>query len=123
MILAFELSMPGRNSWNGGWSGEKKRYVIVKSFRGKKREEKAAKILARGYYSYSWEDGWRAGIEVKQVDAKQAASLRRVSDGFCGYNWMVQTILDYGEPMAEPMADHEVREYLRTKKEASNVSL
>lgn len=119
MILAFELSMPGRNSWNGGWSGEKKRYIIVKSFRGKKQEEKAAKILARGYYTYCWEDGWRAGISVTQVDAKQAASLRRVSDGFCGYNWMVQTILDYGEPMA----DHEVKEYLRSKKGASSVSL
>lgn len=27
MILSFTLSMPGRSSWNGRWSGETRRYV------------------------------------------------------------------------------------------------
>ena len=109
MILAFQLSMPNCASWNGRWSGEGRKYVIVKTFRGKKAVEKAEAILAKGYYHYSWSDGWGAGITVKEVNSSQAAKLRKESQGFSGYDWMVTTICDYGQPMA----DHEVREHLQ----------
>lgn len=111
MILSFRLSMPGRASWNGGWSGEDRLYVITKTFTSKKSIEKARKILERGYYSYCWSDGWRAGIEVAEVTPQEAARLRKKSQGFCGYNWMVDTILDYGEPLAT----HEVKAFLERK--------
>lgn len=111
MILSFRLSMPGRNSWNGGWSGEDRLYVITKTFTSKKSIEKARKILEKGYYSYCWSDGWRAGIEVSEVSSKEAARLRKKSAGFCGYNWMVDTIISYGEPMAS----HEVKAFLERK--------
>lgn len=38
MILAFTLSMPNCASWNGRWSGEGRKYVIIKAFKGKKAE-------------------------------------------------------------------------------------
>lgn len=93
MILAFELSMPGRASWDGEWSGEGRPYIIIRS---RVRPSKAAELLERGYYSYGWSDGWRAGIHVRQVDGKEARRLRRLTDGFCGYDWMVDSILEHG---------------------------
>jgi len=109
MILAFYLSMPNCASWDGKWSGDGKKYVIVKTFQGKKSVENAEKIRQTGYYHYSWSDGWGAGITVHQVNSSQAAKLRKESQGFCGYNWMVDTICDYGQPMGT----HEVVKYLK----------
>ena len=65
----------------------------VVSFQGK-RTEKAKAILAKGYFSYNFGDGWRAAIEVTKVEAKEASKLRRQSAGFCGYDWMVESIID-----------------------------
>lgn len=110
MILSFELSMPGVNTWNGHWSGEDKHYVIVHHFgTSKKATARAQVILDKSYYHYSFGDGWRAGISVKRIDSKQARELR--SDGFCGYDWMVRSILDdgdiYGPERAKPQAKRE----------------
>lgn len=99
MTLAFFLSMPGCPSWNGKWSGDGRKYVIVKTFRGAKQEANAQGILLHGCYHYRWDDGWSAAIEVVKVEKNEAASLRRTSDGFCGYDWMVDTIVAYGKIM------------------------
>lgn len=37
MILAFHLSMPNCASWDGRWSGEGRKYVIVITFEGQSR--------------------------------------------------------------------------------------
>lgn len=96
MTLVFTLSMPGRASWNGRWSGEDRIYAITKNFTTKKGKEKAAKILADGYYSYRWSDGWAAGISVKEVTSQEARKIRKKSQGFCGYDWMVDSIMAHG---------------------------
>ena len=102
MILSFELSMPGVSSWNGRWSGEGRNYVkVVNMGRTQKAEIKAREILAKGYYHYSFGDGWAAGVSVTQVDAREAARLRRKSDGFCGYEWMVKNIIRWGTPYCQ----------------------
>lgn len=93
IYIAFTLSMPGSPSWNGKWSGEGKLYAIVKKFTGARGADKAKSILANCYYSYSWSDGWRAGIDAKMVDGKTAGQFRKRSCGFCGYDWMVDSIL------------------------------
>lgn len=97
MTLSFTLSMPGRSSWNGRWSGEETLYAVTRKFTTKKAKDKAAKILATPYYSHNFGDGWRAGIEVREVDAKESRRIRRISKGFCGYDWMVNNILDHGK--------------------------
>ena len=99
MYLAFFLSMPGCPSWNGRWSGEGRTYVIIKQFKTKKSMIKAAKILSEGYYHYSFGDGWAAGITVKEVSGSEVRKLRKASVGFAGYDWMVDSIIDYGEIM------------------------
>jgi hypothetical protein len=72
MLIAYELTMPQRNSWNGRWSGEDKRYIKIRSYHRNMPEEKS--------YYYSFGDGWSANIEAYKVDAKEAAKLRRKLD-------------------------------------------
>lgn len=98
MILSFTLSMPNVGSWNGKWSGESKTYAKIHNFgKSKKGTEKAREILSKGDYYYNFGDGWGASVRVKEVDSKEATLIRRKSAGFCGYDWMVNEILDFGK--------------------------
>ena len=97
MILAFELTMPRCNSWNGRWSGEDRRFIIVKVFSNKKALARAAKLIADAPYYYNWSDGWGARVDVCEVSSNESRKLRKLSAGFCGYDWMVRTIIDHGE--------------------------
>lgn len=93
MILCFTLSMPNVGSQNGKWSGEDRLYAkIINLGRSKKATAKAKEILDIGYFRYDFGDGWSAGISVKEVDAKEAAQIRRKSMGFYGYDWMINSI-------------------------------
>lgn len=94
MKLAFILSMPNIGSWNGKWSGANDLYAMIVGF-GRKKENitKAIDILAHHPYFYRFSDGWTARIEVREVDAKEARKIRKLSRGFCGYEWMVGSIL------------------------------
>lgn len=95
MILCFELSMPNRGSWNGKWSEEDDVHIITKTDRqiGKKR---CQELDGKSFW-YRWEDGWSACISCRIIDAKEAAKLRRQNRGFCGYDWMVKSIIYEGE--------------------------
>lgn len=95
MILAFLLSMPGCASWNGRWKGNI--YAKTIQTRGRLSDLKAADILRTGYYHYNFGDGWTASVSVKEVDAAEARRLRKASRGFCGYDWMVESILNKGQ--------------------------
>lgn len=101
MLIAFELTMPNRGSWNGRWSGEDRRWIVVRNMgRGKRAEETAKPILEKGHWHYSWSDGWGASIVAREVDGQQAAKLRRMSAGFCGYDWMVSSIIKHNKIVA-----------------------
>ncbi len=95
MILCFELTMPNRGSWNSRWSGEDDVHVITKTDRqiGKK---KIAELDGK-HFHYRWDDGWTAMISCRAIDAAEARRLRKRNRGFCGYDWMVGSILTYGE--------------------------
>ena len=102
MLLAFILTMPNVGSWNGKWTGEKDLHARVINFTQKYGTSKAAKdklesILKEKSYYYNFGDGWGADVEVKKVDVSAAAKIRAKSKGFCGYDWMIDSILQYGE--------------------------
>jgi len=84
--------MPSNNAWNGKWSGDHEYYAIVRSF-GKRNSILAQEILKKGYFSYAFGDGWVAAISVHAVTLAQAAAARKKSRGFCGYDWMVDSII------------------------------
>lgn len=91
--VIFELSMPNRASWNGGWSGEKNKYTISKIV-----TEESFKNL-KEYYSYNFKDGWTAAVTVRLAKPREKASGK-----FSGYDWMIDSILYNGEIATEKRA-------------------
>ena len=96
MNIQFTLSMPNVGSWNGKWSGSKNLYAIVQSFTGRLGRAKAEAILAKGSFYYNFGDGWGASIRASEITGSEVRRVRRESKGFCGYDWMVQSIRDHG---------------------------
>ncbi len=88
-FLVFALSMPGVASWNGKWSGAGWSYLAV-------RPAGTAGHLAGKSFGYSFGDGWFASIDVTLADAAGARRARKESVGFCGYEWMIDSILTRG---------------------------
>jgi hypothetical protein len=95
MILSFELTMPGVASWNGIWTQSQNPH-----FRTRKVSKETGISLLEGKefenYSYAWSDGWRANVEVKRIDGKTRKKLEKITVGFSGYDWMINSILSHG---------------------------
>jgi hypothetical protein len=98
LLISFELSMPRNNAWNGRWTGEGKVYAVVRSFEELPQAE--GKPIAGRHFTYSFGDGWVAAIDVRQVTPAQSDKLREQSVGFCGYEWMIESILRHGKIVA-----------------------
>ena len=89
-MIAFLLSMPHVASWNNRWSGEGKIYARLR-----KDNEVPSEYVDQSF-EYRWDDGWGASVEVRKVDSKEAAKIRKQSAGFYGYDWMIDSIIDHG---------------------------
>lgn len=97
MKICFELSMPNRGSWNGGWSGEKDLFAKVVTFSNSKAgKAKAEEILSGISYYHRWDDGWGASVSVREVNSVEARQIKKKSKGFCGYDWMIDNIRSHG---------------------------
>ncbi len=102
MILCFTLSMPNVGSWNGKWSGEDNLYARIVNFgNSKKGIARADYIRGRSPFRYNFGDGWSANVSVEVVGAREAARLRKASKGFCGYDWMIDSIRQHGDIRVE----------------------
>ena len=98
MILSFTLSMPNNNAWDGKWTGDSIFYARAINFgKSKKAESRAQEILDEKYFHYNFGDGWAAGVTVKKVTSQEARIIRKNSKGFCGYDWMIDSIRDHGD--------------------------
>jgi hypothetical protein len=97
MILTFRLIMLNVKTCNGRRSDEGRDHVRVVTFRGKSGKAKGQQILSHGSYRYNFGDGWWARIDVEQVSSSTAAKIRRSEPSFCGYNWMVDSIFQFGK--------------------------
>ena len=47
-------------------------------------------------FTYTFSDGEIATITLTQLHAKEAQKLERKSSGFCGYEWMIRSIIKNG---------------------------
>lgn len=99
-ILIFTLSIPNVGSWDGKWISSDKCFAIKK----KVSDDLAKKIMNGSTksnnevtpsvsFSYNFGDGWRASVKVIQTNAREADKIMRKSQGFAGYDWMVDSIL------------------------------
>lgn len=88
-MIVFELTMPNRGSWNGRWSGESTRHIRVK------HDKSVPKEVWNKDFFYRWDDGWTACISVIKMPATEARKLEKESSGFCGYDWMIDSIINY----------------------------
>lgn len=97
-VVVFTLSMPNTNSWNGRWSGEGTLYAVVRNFgRTKSSHEKADDVCKKQSYYYNFGDGWGASVKVEKMTIKDANKIKKKSAGFCGYNWMIESIIKHGK--------------------------
>lgn len=104
MRVEFRLSMPNVGSWNGRWSGEGKRYTIKRNLTAKQVRELG---LPTSWY-YSFGDGWGASVSASVMESGERF---KKSNGFCGYDWMVENILYYNRIEACPnQTDHNWRQ-------------
>jgi len=98
--LVFKLSMPHCGSWNNKWSLENENFTIAKRFR-KCDFEKLPNIVGK-YHEYRWDDGWTAVVNVQHLtNSKDVKQLTKNSKGFCGYDWMIDSLLKFGKIMPE----------------------
>lgn len=100
MIIAFELTMPGVGSWNGKWTGDKDLFVRCKTLT-KPEAEKILGDKSERHFSYRWDDGWRANVLARKIDSAEKKVLEKKSSGFCGYDWMISSIIEHGEIKTE----------------------
>lgn len=93
--------MPNVGSWNGKWTGADRQYFVVRktSKRWITKQPHFQKLIEKGRDSwyYSFGDGWGANVDVEIVNAAEARKRRKISAGFCGYEWMINTIMYDGK--------------------------
>lgn len=82
MRLIAELTVPRNNSWNGRWSVEEEKYTKVFS----KTDSSKWRDFVGNYY-YNFGDGWSANVEIREAGYRE-----RVTNKFCGYEWMIKSI-------------------------------
>ena len=92
-MIVFELTMPHVGSWNGKWSQEKELHIRTRDERCVPQE-----YWGKSFY-HRWDDGWCACVTVTRMTANEARKLERKSKGFCGYDWMITSIIKHGAIM------------------------
>ena len=92
-MIIFKLSMPHNNSWNGRWSGENDVHIITKQDKCVPEDR-----VGQSYY-YDFGDGWCACVDVIKMsgNSSEYRKMIRNNRGFCGYGWMVDSIIHNDE--------------------------
>jgi hypothetical protein len=111
--ISFELTMPNVGSWNGKWTGADRKYFIVKTVSEKYFKSNIEKLFdlnntqsrSREYkwnsWYYNFGDGWGASVEINLINSTEGKKRRKLSKGFSGYDWMVDSIMRYGSILTE----------------------
>lgn len=93
-MILFTLTMPNINTWNNTWSG-------VGNIYAKTRPNKLVpnEVVGKSFY-YNFGDGWGASIAVEKMSSREAEKFMRKSNGFMGYDWMIDSIISNQEIVA-----------------------
>ena len=95
-MLLFKLTMPNVGSWNGIWTAASNFYGKTKKLSPKLENEMDGKS-----WFYRWDDGWTACVSCEKMPAREANKAMKKSKGFCGYEWMIASILKHNEILIE----------------------
>lgn len=112
MKVSFQLTMHNVGSWNGQWTGSAKKYYHTISIRKKTGpgwSKQNINELLNGRdaanFHYNFEDGWSANIKMEIVSESECRRRTKQSAGFCGYKWMIDSILKHGKIIVEPKTE------------------
>lgn len=92
--ILYKLTMPNVGSWNGKWTGEGRLHCLIKSY--KKDSDIPEKVLSKKNYYYDFGDGWGANIDCSEIKGNEKVKYKKLSMGFCGYDWMIKEIEEFG---------------------------
>lgn len=113
--ISFELTMPNVGSWNGKWTGADRKYYVIRKFDNKIADKlmenaKSYPIYGGAFirtqigvsqpmksYYYNFGDGWGANVILELIDAKEGNKRKKLSSGFQGYEWMIDSIISHDE--------------------------
>ena len=90
-MVVFALTMPSAGSRNRKWSGEGRIYA-----KARKNCQVPKEVIGKSF-CYRWDDGWVACVQVEKMDSREAQKIIKKSNGFYGYDWMIESIIKYGE--------------------------
>lgn len=77
----------------GTANGLEKKRLYAKS---RRNNQVPKEVVGKKFY-YRWDDGWTAYVSVKKVYYREGRKIMRKSSGFCGYDWMIDSIINYGK--------------------------
>ena len=102
--VAYILTMPNKGSWDGKWTGEKDLHVRIRKINEAawaKGVTKEPELVGKSFI-HDFGDGWTAQIEVREVSYKEANQLKKRSVGFSSYDWMIASLIKYGNIQYDP---------------------
>lgn len=85
MLLRFEITMPNNNAWDGKDRGNKGSHFAFRNV-----DKKTADRLDGKNFYYNFGDGWGCNIKVTK-------NKRCNTNGFRGYEWMIDSIIEHNE--------------------------
>lgn len=100
-VLLFEYGHTNIGSWDGKWSGSGKVYAKeVNLTKGLKEHLEALGIdCGKGKnhtFHYDFKDGWACNVTMTVGTKTEFKEIMKHSQGFLGYDWMIDSILKYG---------------------------
>lgn len=101
-VLLFEYGHSRIGSWDGKWSGEGSVFAkeVLLTKERKQHLESLGIDCKKGVkhkFSHDFGDGWVAEINMTVGNKKDFKEIMKASQGFMGYEWLIDSILKYGK--------------------------
>jgi hypothetical protein len=90
--IEFRLSMPSTGNASSSSWGKDRDYVIVRTLPAAQADAVLNGTTRQSWF-HRWDDGWTALVTGRLM---KTGERRPKSDGFAGYDWMVDNIIRHG---------------------------
>ena len=93
--VEFRLSMSSRGNAVYSSFGEGRSYIAWRTVKDDVAQALMDPQGEAGRWYHRWDDGWAALVTARVMNPGER---RAKSNGFAGYDWMIDNILRYGSP-------------------------